>query len=324
MINNHKIISLARKTLLTEANSITNLAEQLDNNFVDACSLILNCRGKVILTGVGKSGYIARKASATLSSTGSPSFFMHPSEAIHGDIGMVTKDDLIIAISFSGKTEEILSILPSIKLLGVPLISITGNNHSTLAKESDVHLNIFVKKEACTLGIVPTSSTTVTLALADALAVAVLEARGFTNKDFARSHPGGTLGKRLLLRVKNLMRTGNDIPIVTADTSILKSLLEISKKKIGMTLVVDVENTTLGIFTDGDLRRVIDRGIDINKTPILEVMTTNYKTIDQNKLATEAINLMEHHQITSLVVLNENLSSLGVIHMHDLLSSGLI
>ena len=324
MLNAKKIIPLARAVLETEAQAILNLRDRIDDSFIKACQSLLVCEGRIIVTGIGKSGHIGNKIAATLASTGSPAFFMHPSEASHGDIGVITKKDVVIAISNSGKTEEILAILPVIKLLGVPLISMTGNPNSTLAKLANVNLNISIEKEACTLGLVPTSSTTATLAMGDALAIAVLEARGFTTEDFARSHPGGTLGKRLLLHVDNLMHTGDAIPKVKKGSLLSEALVEMSRKRMGMTTIVNDDGTLAGIFTDGDLRRVLDKNLDIHTTKVADVMTENCKTIALGMLAVEAVQIMEQHQIMTLVVVDKNHVPIGAIHMHDLLKSGLV
>jgi arabinose-5-phosphate isomerase len=324
MTETKDIQQLAQTVLKTEAEAILSLCDRINEGFVEACKLLLKCQGRIIVTGIGKSGHIAHKIAATLASTGSPAFFMHPSEASHGDIGVITKKDVIIALSNSGNTAEILAILPVIKLLGVPLISITGNPNSTIAKIADINLDASVAREACPLGLAPTSSTTATLALGDALAVALIELRGFTTEDFARSHPGGMLGKRLLLRVDNLMRKDQAIPKVNEDTPLSEALIEITNKRMGMTIVVNKEEKLQGIFTDGDLRRVIDKGLDIHKTKISSVMTTNCKTISLGILAAEAIQIMEQHQITALIVVDKNDIPIGVVHMHDLLKSGLI
>lgn len=324
MLEEKEIIQLGQKVLKIEAQSILDLRKNINERFVAACNTIISCRGRIIVTGIGKSGHIANKIAATLASTGSPAFFMHPSEASHGDIGVITKKDVVIAISNSGNTEEILAVLPAIKLLGVPLISITGNPRSAIAKAADISLDASIKKEACPLGLVPTASTTAALALGDALAVAVFKARGFTSRDFARSHPGGMLGKRLLLRVDDLMRTGDAIPTVTKNTILAEALMEITKKRLGMTIVTKGNHTLAGIFTDGDLRRVIDKNLNIHETKIAEVMTTNCKTIFLGMLAVEAIQIMEQYQITTLVVTNKKFIPIGVVHMHDLLKSGLV
>ena len=319
-----KICQLAIAVLETEAQAILNLRDRINEGFVQACKLLLGCEGRIIVTGIGKSGHIGNKIAATLASTGSPAFFMHPGEASHGDIGVITKKDVVIALSYTGNTDEILAILPVIKLLGVPLISITGNPNSTLAKIADINLNVNIEKEACPLGLVPTSSTTATLAMGDALAVALLETRGFTAEDFARSHPGGTLGKRLLLRVDNLMRTGDAIPKVKKDVLLAEALIEITNKRMGMTIVTNDDGALAGIFTDGDLRRVIDKSLDIHNTKIAEVMTVNCKTITLGMLAIEAIQVMEQYGITTLAIVDDNNIPIGVVHMHDLLKSGLI
>lgn len=324
MINRDRILELALNVLKEEAAAILQLCSRVDDTFLKACELLLGCEGRIIVTGIGKSGHIASKIAATFASTGSPAFFMHPSEASHGDIGVITKRDVVVALSKSGNTEEILTILPIIKLLGIGLIAITGNPNSMLAKAADVNLDVSVTKEACPLDLAPTASTTATLAMGDALAVALLESRGFTIKDFARSHPGGIIGKRLLLRVDGLMRTGSDIPIVNEDTPVSQTLLEMTEKRLGMTTVVDSNGALVGIFTDGDLRRIMDGNIDIHRTRIGSVMTSEGKTIAGDTLLVDAIKLMEQYQITSLVVVGEQQIPCGVIHIHDLLKSGLI
>lgn len=324
MVIAKKISELALKVIEIEANAVLNLKSSIDENFIKACQMLLECQGRIIVTGIGKSGHIAHKIAATLASTGSPAFFMHPGEASHGDIGVITKKDVVLALSNSGKTEEILALLPTIKFLAVPLISITGDRVSPLAKMSNINLSVNYEKEACPLGIVPTASTTAALALGDALAISLLEARGFTVEDFARSHPGGTLGKRLFLKVDNVMRTGAAIPKVKTDTLLANALIEITNKRMGMTVVVNADGTLAGIFTDGDLRRVIDKNLDIHKTKISEVMTTHCKTITAGVLAAEAVQIIEQYQITSLVITGENQLPIGVVHLHDLLKSGLI
>lgn len=324
MVDLKKIYQLAREVLAIEAQAILNLRDRINKDFFKACELLLRCKGRIIVTGIGKSGHIAGKIAATLASTGSPAFFMHPSEASHGDIGVITNKDVVIALSNSGNTEEVVVILPIIKLLGVPLISITGNPSSTLAKIAYVNLDISIEKEACPLGLVPTSSTTATLAMGDALAIALLEARGFTAKDFARSHPGGILGKRLLLHVDQLMRTKKAIPKVKVNTLLAQALIEVTNKRLGMTTVVNKDNSLAGIFTDGDLRRAIDKGLNIHQTKISEVMSNNCKTIPLGTLAAEAIQIMEQYQITSLVIVDKKNIPIGIVHMHDLLKSGLI
>lgn len=324
MQNTEQIIMLARSLFDTEAQAILNLKTHIGNDFIKACKLLLACEGRIIVTGIGKSGHVGNKIAATFASTGSPAFFMHPTEASHGDIGSITKKDVVLALSNSGNAQEILAILPIIKILGVPLISITGNPNSNLAKAADVSLDVSIEKEACTLGLVPTTSTAVTMAMGDALAVALIELRGFTAEDFARSHPGGILGKRLLLRVDDLMRKTDAIPRINIDSFLSEALIEMSKKRMGMTTVINADGTLAGIFTDGDLRRILDRNLDIRTTNVASVMTTNCKTITLGTLAIEAIQFMEQHQVTALIVADQNNVPIGAIHMHDLLKSGLI
>ena len=324
MINSKKLQETARNVLTVEADAVRKLCERIDDKFIQACEYLLKCEGRIIVTGIGKSGHIANKIAATFSSTGSPAFFMHPSEASHGDVGVITKKDVVIAISNSGNAAEILKILPIIKLLEVPFITMTGNLESIMAKNAHVNLDVSVSKEACTLGLVPTSSTTATLAMGDALAVALLEARGFTAEDFARSHPGGALGMRLLLHVKDIMRTQKELPKVTVDALICDALFEITQKHMGMTTIINHDGTLAGIYTDGDLRRTLDKNLNIHTTKITAAMTSNCKTITADLLAIEAIQLMEKHQITTLVVTDIDNHPIGAIHMHDLLKTGLI
>ncbi len=307
-----------------EAEAVSALAQRIDENFVRACEYMLQCRGRVVVTGMGKSGHIGGKIAATLASTGTPAFFVHPGEASHGDLGMITPGDVVIAMSNSGETEEILTIVPLIKRLGVPLIAMTGNPGSTLARDAEVTLDVSVHKEACPLGLAPTSSTTATLVMGDALAVALLEARGFSSEDFARSHPGGRLGRRLLLHVQDIMHSGERIPAVTRDTPLSTALLEITRKALGMTAVVDEANRVLGVFTDGDLRRTLDRAIDIHHTPVGEVMTARCKTIEPRQLAVEALKLMEDHKVNALPVVDEAGTLVGALNMHDLLRCGVV
>lgn len=323
MPNKEKILQLGQAVLEHEAQAILALRSRIGDSFVTASQLLLKCAGHIIVTGVGKSGHVAAKLAATLTSTGSPAFFLHANEASHGDIGLITAKDVVIAISNSGNTAEIIEILPTLKLLGIPIISLTGNHNSTLAQMADVNLDVSVDREACPLGLAPTTSTTVALAMSDALAVALLEARGFTMEDFARSHPGGTLGKRLLLRVTDIMRTGTAIPKVTWNTPLATALIEITQKRMGITTVVNTDNTLAGIFTDGDLRRTLDSCQNIHATAIGELMTKNCKTIAPDMLAFEALRIMEEHQITALVITTPDNTVAGIIHMHDLLKSGL-
>lgn len=323
-INDDRALALARDVLDIEANAVRALAEQLDGEFVAAVGLLLNCRGRVVVSGIGKSGHIARKIAATLASTGTPAFFVHPAEASHGDLGMVTKDDVFVAISNSGESEELVAILPLIKRLGAKLIAMTGHPASSLAMLSDVHLNAGVAKEACPLNLAPTASTTAALALGDALAVAVLDARGFGSDDFARSHPGGALGRRLLTYVRDVMRTGDEVPAVPLDATLSDALFQITAKRMGMTAVIDDANRVAGIFTDGDLRRVLERDGDFRRLPIVDVMTRHPRTIAPDHLAVEAVELMERHRINQMLVVDERGALIGALNMHDLFSKKVI
>lgn len=317
-----KICALAKAVIETEAETIRNLTQKIDQQFVEACHYLLDCKGKIIVMGMGKSGHIGRKIAATFASTGSPAFFIHPGEAKHGDFGMITAQDVMLVLSKSGETEEILSILPFIKRLGLPLISLTGNPQSTLAKTATVNIDIRVEKEACPLGLAPTSSTTAALVMGDALAISLLERRGFTAEDFALSHPGGSLGRRLLLRVEEIMHGGNDLPKVHYKTSLKNALVEMTQKKLGMTTVIDEDNQLTGIFTDGDIRRAFDSQADIHQTLIHEIMTKHPKVIQPDLLAAEALNIMETYKITALIVINAMNHPIGVVHMHDILKAG--
>lgn len=319
-----KLCELGRSVIRIEAEMIENLAKRINEDFARACQHLLDCTGRIIVIGVGKSGHISKKIAATLASTGSPAFFIHPSEAKHGDIGMITRQDAIIAVSYSGESEELLGLLPHFKRLGVPLISLSGKPHSTLAKAATVNLDVSVEKEACPLGLAPTSSTTAALVMGDALAMAILDARGFTANDFALSHPGGTLGRRLLLRVQELMHQDELIPIVDADATLKEALVEMTRKKLGMTTVVNQDGKLMGIFTDGDVRRAFDRHADIQTTKVQDVMTKNPKTIKSDMLAAEALHLMESFKITSLVITNPDQQPAGIIHIHDILRAGVI
>jgi arabinose-5-phosphate isomerase len=314
----------ALRAIAIERDAIDALSERIDDSFVKACEAIMACKGRVVVTGMGKSGHIGNKIAATLASTGTPAFFVHPGEASHGDLGMITGQDVVLAISNSGNTSEVLTILPLFKRMGAPLISMTGNAHSVLAREAIANLDISVAVEACPLGLAPTSSTTATLVMGDALAVALLEARGFSAEDFAMSHPGGTLGRRLLLRVSDIMHSGDQIPRVQEDVPLSRALLEISRKGLGMTTVVNASGELCGIFTDGDLRRTLDRSIDIHATAIREVMTRNGRTIHQDQLAAEALNMMEELKINALPVIDRDGLLTGAINMHDLLRAGVI
>ncbi len=314
----------ALRTISLELDAVAALKSRIDSNFNQACSIVLDCSGRIIVMGMGKSGHIANKIAATLASTGTPAHFVHPAEASHGDIGMITSNDVVLALSNSGTTDELLSILPVLKRKGVPLISMTGNINSILAKSADVNLDASVEIEACPLGLAPTTSTTVSLVLGDALAMALLEARGFTAEDFAFSHPGGNLGRRLLLKVENVMHSNNAIPIVTTNIPVSQALLEISEKKLGMTTIKDEAGNLAGVFTDGDLRRLLDQNKDLNSTLIGEVMTSSFRSISANALASEAAKLMQDHEIYSLVVLDEQQKLEGIITMHDLLKSNVV
>ncbi|MGE6106944.1 KpsF/GutQ family sugar-phosphate isomerase [Aeromonas sobria] len=314
----------AKAVLDIEKQAIEGLHQYLDEAFDRACQLILGCGGKIVVTGMGKSGHIGNKIAATLASTGTPAFFLHPGEASHGDLGMISGGDLIIAISNSGESDEILALLPVLKRRGIPLICMTGNPASTMAKEANVHLCVRVEQEACPLGLAPTSSTTATLVMGDALAVALLEARGFTADDFALSHPGGSLGKRLLLRVGDLMHGGDLLPRVGIDATISQALLEVSRKGLGMTAVVDGDGLLAGLFTDGDLRRILDLRVDVHSTPIAQVMTVNCVTVRPEMMAAEAVKLMETKKINGLLVVDGDKRPLGAFNMHDLLKAGVI
>lgn len=318
-----KLCELGRAVIQTEADAVQALIERIDENFANACDLLLACRGRIVVIGMGKSGHIGNKIAATLASTGSPAFFVHPGEASHGDLGMITHNDVVIALSSSGETPEILLILPLLKRLEVPLIILTGKINSSLAKEATVTLDVSVAKEACPLGLAPTSSTTAALAMGDALAIALLEARGFTADDFALSHPGGMLGRRLLLRVNEIMRTGDAIPKVYQNTTVMDALLEITEKRLGMTTVIDDQNKVLGIYTDGDLRRTLDKKFDVHTTSLSQVMTHNPKNTYPETLAAEALQIMERHKITVLLVMDHEQNLVGILHMHDLLQAGL-
>ncbi len=323
-LNDQKLRELGLAVIQVEAQAVANLAGQINDNFVTACKLLFNCTGRVVVIGMGKSGHIGGKIAATLASTGTPAFFVHPGEASHGDLGMVTPQDVVLALSNSGETGEVLTILPIIKRLGVPLIAITGNTESTLAKFSTTCLNVAVEQEACPLGLAPTSSTTAALVMGDALAVSLLEARGFTRDDFALSHPGGSLGKRLLLRVSDIMHVGNAMPSVPESALISHALLEMTEKQLGMTAVVEADNRVIGIFTDGDLRRMLAKNFDIHNTPITEVMTPHCTVITADMLAAEAMQIMEQKKINALIVVDGQQFAIGALNMHDLIKAGIV
>lgn len=315
---------LAARVLDIESRAVSRLAERLDQAFVDACRLCMETTGRVIVTGMGKSGHIGGKIAATFASTGTPAFFVHPGEASHGDLGMITSQDVVLAVSYSGETEEVVTILPLIKRIGAGLISMTGKPGSTLAKAADVHLNVHVDEEACPLNLAPTASTTATLAMGDALAVALLESRGFTAEDFALSHPSGSLGKRLFLRVSDVMHRGDEIPAVAPDVTLSQGLVEMSRKGLGMTAVTDADSRILGVFTDGDLRRALDDGVDVHRTLMRDVMHENCKTAAADILAAEAVHLLEEHAITSLLIADDEGRLIGALNIHDLFRAGVM
>jgi arabinose-5-phosphate isomerase len=321
---NNQFKQSALKVLSIEQQAIAQLTQYIDQSFEQTCELLLSCKGKVIVSGMGKSGHIGNKISATLASTGTPAFFMHPAEANHGDLGMLTEQDILLAISNSGETSELLALIPVVKRLGVPLIAMTSNANSTLGKFADINLCIKVEKEACSLGLAPTSSTTATLVMGDALAVALLDARGFTTDDFALSHPGGSLGKKLLLSLADIMVQGPALPLISPEQTLRQALVEISQKALGMTGIVDVTGQLIGIFTDGDLRRVLDDKIDVHKTEIQQIMTINSITAHSDMLAAEVLKLMQQHKINSLFVTNSEGKPIGAINMQILLQSGII
>ena len=318
------LIDSAQRTIRLEIEAVQELLPRINADFIKACELILNCKGRVVVVGMGKSGHIGNKIAATLASTGTTAFFVHPAEASHGDMGMITKDDIVLALSNSGSTAEIVTLLPLIKRLGIRLISMTGNPDSPLAKAAEVNLDARVSQEACPLNLAPTSSTTASLVLGDALAIALLEARGFTAEDFAFSHPGGALGRRLLLKVENVMHSGESLPQVKRGTSLRDALLEMTQKGLGMTVVMEDDGRLAGIFTDGDLRRTLDKGIDVRQALIDEVMTPHGKTARAEMLAAEALKIMEDHKISALVVVDDQDKPVGALNMHDLLRAGVM
>ena len=322
--NAETILGRARAVLKTEAAAVQALGPRLDGGFVQACQLLLACTGRVVVSGMGKSGHVAHKIAATLASTGTPAFFVHAGEASHGDIGMITKDDVVLAISNSGETDELITVLPVIKRLAVPLIALTGRADSTLGRAATVVLDVSVAEEACSLNLAPTASTTATLAMGDALAVAVLEARGFTPEDFARSHPAGTLGRKLILHVEDVMRTGMNSPVVAPDAMLRDGLLEMSRKGLGMTSIAKADGKLLGVFTDGDLRRVLDRSLDVHKTQMHTVMTANPQRTKPRMLAAEAVHIMETHKITALPVVDDHDVIVGALNIHDLFRAGVM
>jgi arabinose-5-phosphate isomerase len=320
----NQLLARGRRVLDTEVAAIAALKDRLGDTFVQACRLLHACAGRVVVSGMGKSGHIGNKIAATLASTGTPAFFLHPAEAGHGDIGMITPGDVFLALSNSGETSELLTILPVVKRLGVPIVAMTGRASSTLGQAAAVVLDVSVPEEACPHNLAPTASTTATLAMGDAIAVAILEARGFSQEDFARSHPGGTLGRRLLLRIQDVMRTGDQLPKVGVQTPLRDGLVEMSRKGLGMTAVVDERSRVLGIFTDGDLRRTLDRDADLRSQRMADVMTANPKTVKADMLAAEAVHLMETSRITQLLVVDEQNVLVGALNVHDLFRAGVM
>lgn len=318
------VVAAGKRALLIEAEAVQAVAQRLDHRFADAVQRLLACKGRVVVCGIGKSGHIARKIAATLASTGTPAFFVHAAEAVHGDLGMITADDILLAISHSGTTDELITVVPIARRMGAGIISMTGNPDSPLAQLADVHLDTSVAKEACPLNLAPTASSTAALALGDALAVACLEARGFGSEDFARSHPGGALGRRLLTRVRDVMRTGSRIPVVSIDASIETTLDEMSRKNMGMTAVIDAQGKLAGIFTDGDLRRLIARGSDLRTVTVAAGMTRSPRHIDPDALAVEAAALMDEHRLSQLLVLDAEGNLVGALHMHDLMAAKVV
>ncbi len=322
--DSEQALASARRTFATEIDALQALSARLDDHFVKATQMLMHCQGRVVVTGIGKSGHIARKIAATLASTGTPAFFMHAAEALHGDLGMITSQDVVVAISYSGQAQELMTVLTVLRRMGAKLIAITGNAHSELAQNADLHLDAHVEQEACPLNLAPTASTTAALALGDALAVACLEARGFSREDFARSHPGGALGRQLLTFVRNVMRRGDQLPIVAPDTLVPDALAEMSAKGMGMTIVADAQGHPLGLFTDGDLRRLIARQGDIRHLPVSAGMTRQPRSISPDALAIEAAGQMDKLRINQMLVLDANGLLLGALHMHDLLAAKVI
>ena len=323
-VTSAQLIATGQKTVDIETAAVAALHTRIDENFAQACQLILSCTGRIIVTGMGKSGHIGNKIAATLASTGTPAFFVHPGEASHGDLGMITREDVVIGISYSGSSDEVVTLLPLIKRMGIPLISMAGKSNSPLAEAAEVHLDISIETEACPLDLAPTSSTTATLVMGDALAIALLEARGFTAEDFAFSHPGGALGRKLLLKAETIMHKDHEVPQVSASTLVSQALVEMTEKGFGMTTVIDDQQQLIGVFTDGDLRRCVDQGINISSATIAQVMSSKPRTIHKDMLAAEALGIMEARKITALVVENDHHRPIGVLHMHDILRAGVV
>lgn len=323
-MNSHALKNLAREVIKTEAGAVARLVDFIDDGFVTACRFVLECKGRIVVLGMGKSGYIAGKIAATLASTGTPAFFVHPAEASHGDLGMITAEDVVLVLSNSGETDEVRQILPLLKRLGVRIIAMTGNAESSLASHADVHLNVAVQSEACPLGLAPTSSTTAALVMGDALAVSLLQTRGFTAEDFARSHPAGQLGKRLLLHIQDVMHSGDDMPVVSATASLSEAIVEMTKKRLGMVAITDQGLRVAGVFTDGDLRRALEKPIDPRKTTMGELMTPEGKTIHPQALAAEAVKMMQDYKIQGLLVTDDERHLVGVLNFNDLLQAGVV
>lgn len=323
-MDSHALKTLARAVINTEAAAVASLEQRIDDAFVAACELVLACQGRLVVLGMGKSGHIASKIAATMASTGTPAFFVHPAEASHGDLGMITGDDVVLVLSNSGETDEVKRILPLLKRIGVEIIAMTGKPDSTLATHANVNINVEVDKEACPLGLAPTSSTTVALVMGDALAVALLEKRGFTAEDFARSHPAGQLGRRLLLHIKDIMHSGKDMPVVAESSSLSEAIIEMTRKRLGMVAITDAELKVQGIYTDGDLRRTLQRAPDPHTTSIGSLMTSNGKTILPDALAVEAIALMQEHKVQGLLVVDRDGRLQGVLNFNDLLQAGVV
>ena len=323
-MKNNDLEASALAVIDIEAKAVAELKRRIDGSFAKACGYMLDCQGRIVVIGMGKSSHIGHKIASTLASTGTPAFFVHPGEASHGDLGMITNQDVVLAISNSGKTNEILTLIPLIKRLQIPMITLTGNPQSPLATAATINLNVGVAQEACPLDLAPTSSTTAALGMGDALAISLLQAKGFTKEDFALSHPGGLLGRRLLLRLEDVMHSGDEIPQVSQHASVKEALIEMTSKRLGMTTVVNGQQQLVGIYTDGDIRRLLNQELDIHQTKMLDVMTTTCKTADKQQLAVEGLNTMQTHKITSLVVVDANDKPVGIVHMHDLLIAGVV
>ena len=318
------LIEIAKTVIQAETDSILKLKNRIDNNFVEACQLLVSCQGKVVVIGMGKSGHIGRKIAATLASTGTPAFFVHPGEAGHGDLGMVNANDVLIVISYSGESDEIIALLPAIKQLNIPILAMTGNTKSIIAKVANIHLDVSVEQEACPHNLTPTSSTTATLVMGDAIAITLLNARGFTPEDFAKSHPSGTLGRRLLTLVSSIMKVGGDIPLVAKETTLVESILVMSQKSLGMVIIADNEDSLQGIFTDGDLRRVLEKNTNIQDVLIKDIMTQDCKSIGSDKPALLAFHMMDENRLNSLPVVDANNQVIGAINMHTLMQAKII